>query len=257
MRRVTGASDEEETEILGLRLLRRRAAKAWKSFKASAVSSFSYVETVGLLFAFKIVSDSIGLTRTVTEPALDGLDPAVTSRVGPRLEQRVVAGRATGFSSDQRVAMAEAVLKAMSMTRDFGRIVLLVGHGSTTVNNPHASALDCGACGGHTGEANARVAAAILNDARVQGGLRAKGIDIPADTWFIAGLHDTTTDEVRLFDRETVPSTHRQDLDQLFGMAVRSVVSRPPGKIGTARADAIRSSQPNQPEIDCQPCEGA
>ena len=213
---VTGASDDEETEILGLRLLRRRAAKAWKSFKASAVSSFSYVETVGLLFAFKIVSDSIGLTRTVTEPALDGLDPAVTSRVGPRLEQRVVAGRATGFSSDQRVAMAEAVLKAMSMTRDFGRIVLLVGHGSTTVNNPHASALDCGACGGHTGEANARVAAAILNDARVQGGLRAKGIDIPADTWFIAGLHDTTTDEVRLFDRETVPSTHRQDLDQLL-----------------------------------------
>ena len=212
---VTGASDEEETEVLGLRLLRRRAAKAWKAFKASAVSSFSYVETAGLLFAGKIVSDSIGLTRTVTDPALDGLDPDIASRVGPRLDERLVAGRATGFTSDQRVAMAEAVLKAMSMTRDFGRLVLLVGHGSTTVNNPHASGLDCGACGGHTGEANARVAAAILNDARVQGGLRARGIHVPADTWFIAALHDTTTDDIKLFDRERVPSTHRRDLDQL------------------------------------------
>ncbi len=48
---VTDASTEEETEVLGLRLLRRRAAKAWKSFKLSAVSSFTYVETAGLLFA--------------------------------------------------------------------------------------------------------------------------------------------------------------------------------------------------------------
>ncbi|MCU0985940.1 MAG: DUF2309 domain-containing protein [Acetobacteraceae bacterium] len=209
---VSGADEEEETEILGLRLMRRRAAKAWKAFKLSAVSSFTYVETMGLAFASKVVSDSAGLTRTVTHPTLDGLDPGVARRVGPRLDRRLVGGRAVGFDEAERVAMAEAVLKAMSMTDGFARLVMLAGHGSTTVNNPHATGLDCGACGGHTGEANARVAAAILNDAGVRAGLAQRGIVVPEDTWFIGALHDTTTDAVRLFDEESLPASHASDL---------------------------------------------
>ena len=202
---VTGASDDEETEILGLRLLRRRAAKAWKSFKLAAVSSFTYVETTGLLFAPKLVGDSAGLTRPVSDPNTDGIDPALIPRVGPRLEARTVGGRPTGFTPEQALTQAEAVLRGMSLTSDFARLVLLVGHGSTTANNPHASGLDCGACGGHTGEANARVAAGILNDPDVRLGLRAKGIDIPQDTWFLGCLHDTTTDAVTIFDMAEIP----------------------------------------------------
>ncbi|TXT42224.1 MAG: hypothetical protein FD139_3811 [Methylocystaceae bacterium] len=181
---VRDASEEEEEEILGLRLLRRRASKAWKAFKLSAVSSFAFVESAGLLYAGKILSDSLGLTR-----------------VAPH--------------DSQRVAMAEAVLKAMSMTENFARLVMLAGHGSTTVNNPHASGLDCGACGGHTGEANARVAATILNDTHVREGLVLKGIRIPHDTWFLGALHDTTTDEVRLYDVENPPTSHSKDIDEL------------------------------------------
>ena len=56
---VKNASLDEETEILGLRQLRRRAAKAWKSFKLAAVSSFIYVETAGMSDASKILSDSL------------------------------------------------------------------------------------------------------------------------------------------------------------------------------------------------------
>jgi uncharacterized protein YbcC (UPF0753/DUF2309 family) len=212
---VGGATEEEEVEVLGLRLLRRRADKAWKAFKQSAVSSFTFVETMGLGYFAKIAGDALGLTRPVPDPSRDGLDPFVVSRVGPRLEPRIVGGRATGFDADRRVAMAEAVLRAMSMTENFGRLVMLTGHGSTTVNNPHASGLDCGACGGHTGEANARVAAAILNDAGVRVGLAARGIAIPADTWFLGCLHDTTTDEIRIYNEEAVPASHREDLSQL------------------------------------------
>jgi uncharacterized protein YbcC (UPF0753/DUF2309 family) len=204
---VEDASEQEEKSILDLRLLRRRAQKAWKAFKLSAVSSFAYVETAGLGYAVKIMSDTLSLTRTVPDPNLDGLDADVIRRVGPRLDPRVIGDRPTGFSPDQRLAMAEAVLKAMSMTENFAPLVLLAGHGSTTVNNPHASGLDCGACGGHTGEANARVAAAVLNDAEVREGLCAKGILIPEDTWFLGALHDTTTDEVKIFDEEAVPGS--------------------------------------------------
>jgi uncharacterized protein YbcC (UPF0753/DUF2309 family) len=212
---VLGATEEADDRILQLRRLRRRAAKAWKSFKISAVSSFIYVKTAGLLFAGKILSDSLGLTRTVHDPNTDGLDHSAIERLGPQIESRIVGGRETGFNREQRIAMAEAVLRAMSLTTDFARLVLLVGHGSTTVNNPHASGLDCGACGGHTGEANARVAAMICNDPIVRVGLRDRGIDIPDDTWFLGALHDTTTDEIALFDANMAPDSHRGQIDAL------------------------------------------
>jgi uncharacterized protein YbcC (UPF0753/DUF2309 family) len=214
---VRAASEDEETEVLGLRLLRRRAAKAWKAFKLSAVSSFTFVETAGLLFAGKILGDTLGLTRPVAHPSTDGLDPHVAAKVGPRITPREVGGRATGFDDAQRLQMAEGVLRAMSMTGPFARLVMLTGHGSTTVNNPHATGLDCGACGGHTGEANARVAAAVLNDPGVRAGLVAKGIVIPEDTWFLACLHDTTTDDIIIYDADAVPASHKADLAALEG----------------------------------------
>jgi uncharacterized protein YbcC (UPF0753/DUF2309 family) len=219
---VTGAAESENEEILGLRQLRRRVTKAWKSFKLSAVSSFVYVEAVGLSLAGKLVSDSLALTRPVHDPNTDGLDAANIGRLGPRIDPGIVAGRHTGFDAKERVDMAEAVLRAMSLTGNFARLVMLAGHGSTTVNNPHASSLDCGACGGNTGEANARVASAILNDVAVRQGLAERGIVIPPDTWFLGCLHDTTTDEIRVFDPGRVPATHTAEFDRLRAALARA-----------------------------------
>jgi len=247
---VRDASDEEERKVLGLRLLRRRAAKAWKSFKLSAISSFAYVETVGLSYLFKILSDSLGLTRTVPDPNLDGFDRAILGRLGPRIEAGALHGRMTGFNHEQSVAMAEAVLRAMSLTKGFSRLVLLVGHGSTTVNNPHASGLDCGACGGHTGEANARVAAAILNDPRVRRGLGVQGIIVPEDTYFLGGLHDTTTDEVKIFDADGAPESHHTEIEGLKALlgkagalarSERAVLLGAPAARGVDKAIRARS----------------
>ncbi len=212
---VHGASPAQRSALLGKRRLRKRAAQAWRSFKTAAVSSFAFVETMGWTYLSKLASDGFGLTRVVPHPAVDGLSQAEQRRLQPDISPAEIAGRMTGFTPLERLQMAESVLKSMSLSDGFARLVLLAGHGSSTVNNPHASGLDCGACGGHTGEANARVAAAILNDPAVRAGLRKRQIVIPESTVFVAGLHDTTTDEVTLFDLEGVPAGHAEDLRQL------------------------------------------
>jgi uncharacterized protein YbcC (UPF0753/DUF2309 family) len=215
---VTDADVGELRHILEKRWLRKRLNRIWKGFKNSAVSCFSYVEISGLSFAGKLLSDSLGLTRPVVKPGMAGLDKTIVHRIGPvitRQRGRLIAKGPvveTGIALGDRIELARKALQGMSLTDGFARLVLLCGHGSSTVNNPYAAGLDCGACGGHSGEANARVAAAVLNDREVRAGLTAQGMTIPKDTWFVAGLHDTTTDEVRLFDLEQIPHCFAEDL---------------------------------------------
>ncbi len=122
----------------------------------------------------------------------------------------------TGFTLDEQIFTVETALRMMGLTQNFARLVLIVGHGSDVLNNPYASALDCGACGGHSGKSNARVLAAMANKREVRDGLAKNGILIPSDTCFIAGEHITSTDEVHLFDLEDLSPLHRTDLGRLI-----------------------------------------
>jgi uncharacterized protein YbcC (UPF0753/DUF2309 family) len=175
--------------------LKARAKRAWGRFKLAAVSSFAFVEATGPVYAAKLLRDALGLHAA-----------PVPSEPPPRFDP--VPMLAT------RIDAAERTLRALSLTAGFARLVLLVGHGASVVNNPHASALQCGACGGYSGEVNARLLAALLNDADIRAALRPRGIEIPADTLFLGALHDTTTDEVLIYAEDHPASAHRTDLDR-------------------------------------------
>jgi uncharacterized protein len=190
---------------------RLQGAASWQGFRTDALSAFSFVDALGLSYAHRLVADGFGLSAT-TAPDDAGLDDETSARRRPRL---VAHADGRSVSDDERIAVARSMLRGMSLRRDFARVVLLLGHGSTTRNNAHAAGLDCGACGGQTGEVSARVAAALLNDPAVRAGLASDGLAIPARTVFIAGLHHTTTDDITLFDLDEVPASHRDDVATL------------------------------------------
>jgi uncharacterized protein YbcC (UPF0753/DUF2309 family) len=123
--------------------------------------------------------------------------------------------QARGFSIEQQADFVEGGLRTIGLTENFGRFVVLCGHGSTTDNNPYAAALDCGACGGRHGDPNARTFAAMGNSGQVRAELARRGLAIPDDTWFLPAKHDTTADRVAFYDLVDLPETHRDDLEKL------------------------------------------
>ncbi|MGV8969784.1 MAG: DUF2309 domain-containing protein [Microbacteriaceae bacterium] len=131
--------------------------------------------------------------RAAFVPAADSLTSSVTI--------------ADTFSAEERATLAETAVRMMGMTR-VAPLVILAGHTSESMNNLYQSALDCGACGGNPGAANARAAAAVFNDPQVRTLLTLRGIDIPQDSVFVAAEHNTVTDAITLLDRHLIPESH-------------------------------------------------
>lgn len=201
---IRGADEPAQQRALHRIRLGKRIGHSWNAFKTAAISCFSFVETAGLAFGVRLIRDAFAPAAVRAAPACG---------CGPHLDPDEHGH--FGIPLSDRITLAAGALRNMGLPRNFARLVLLCGHGSSTRNNPYAAGLDCGACGGHAGDANARIGAAILNDPEVRAALVAQGIVIPEDTWFLAGLHNTTTDEVTLLDQELAPDSHQRDLAHL------------------------------------------
>ena len=215
---VSGAPTPEIAHADFARRIDARAHRAWGRFKLAAVSSFAFVETNGPVYIGKLLRDALGWMKSSAPN-----DPA------PRFDPEPDAAT--------RLTIADTVLRAMSLTEGFAPLVVLAGHGANVVNNPHASALHCGACGGYSGEVNARLLANLLNEPDVREGLRARGIDIPTHTLFLAALHDTTTDKITIYDGDVLGATDRSDLAQAREwIAAASLLARGERSIRLPRA---------------------
>ena len=217
-----------------------RSQRAWGRFRQAAVSSFAFVEAMGPVYAVKLVKSALGFTpKAKLEPA-----PEVVG----------------GMSAEAKADTGAAVLKAMSMAEGHGEIVLLLGHGGNVTNNPHESAYHCGACGGYTGEVSARLLAILLNDPETRAGLAERGVTVPADTLFVAGLHDTTTDAITIYE-DGLPAARAGDLAKVRGWLAQAAklaraerAVRLPGARGTTIAARAQNWAEIRPEWGLAGC---
>jgi uncharacterized protein len=117
----------------------------------------------------------------------------------------IEANRA-GFSVAEQADRCQGFLRNIGLTDGFAPLVAIMGHGSNSLNNPHLSAYDCGACSGRHSGPNARLLVAMANHPEVRAVLSARGIVIPDDTWFLGAEHNTCDDSVSWYDTDLIPA---------------------------------------------------
>jgi hypothetical protein len=204
----------------------RRYKSLTTSLKSNIAAPFAFVESVGALSGIAFAGRTIaplGYGRSVLA-LKQRLQPQVAlSPVLDLTPKNAPCGHdhdhekedLWGLTIEEQAFYAAAGAKIMGLSEPFAEFVVLCAHGSTSTNNPYAAALDCGACGGNHGGPNARVMAAIFNRPEVRALLAEQGIEIPASTVFLAAEHNTTTDEVTIFNLDRVPESHRVGLARL------------------------------------------
>lgn len=197
------AGNASEDKVLGAKIKARLSRRAQAApFQKMPGSSFTLVETTGLGYAVKL------LARTLPHVSFDKWKPTAMKR-GRTPGSRLKPALKDTLALEQKADLVARILKAMSLSGDFAPLFVLVGHGSATTNNPHAAGLDCGACGGQTGDVNVRLLASLLNDGELREALRERGRHIPDGTLFVPALHNTTTDEISILDADDIPESQR------------------------------------------------
>jgi uncharacterized protein YbcC (UPF0753/DUF2309 family) len=131
-----------------------------------------------------------------------------------RSDTKPPIGLYSGFTVPEMAAIVRRVVEDLGIRDRLSPLVLIVGHGSISLNNPHESAHDCGACGGGRGGPNARAFAQMANDPRVRQLLSSEGFPIDATTWFVGAQRNTCDNTVTFFDEDVVPETCRPLLDR-------------------------------------------
>lgn len=163
---------------------------------------WAFVKKIQLLFSPKM--------SPAISDAYAHMDKLSTLTIENKKPTDIENGLQIGYTLDEMVTRGENFLRGIGMVKNFAPIIYFVAHGSSSANNPHHGAHDCGACSGRPGATNARVQSFILNHKKVREVLAAKGIVIPDTTQFIGSMHDTAADVWGYYDEDILTPENAQ-----------------------------------------------
>jgi uncharacterized protein len=189
----------------------RKEELIYTKYTHGAVSGFFL--SIGFGF-WALIKKLQMLFRPTMSPAISDayghMDKQSTLTIENKNPEDVENGLQIGYTINEMITRGEGFLRGIGLVKNFAAIVYLVSHGSSSANNPHHGAHDCGACSGRPGATNARTQAYILNHTKVRQALADKGIVIPPTTQFIGSMHDTAADVMGYYDEDILTEENQR-----------------------------------------------
>jgi uncharacterized protein len=174
----------------------------------------SYLDGVsaGLRLAASVLRPSLGAPPVIRLNTVSGKARFRLVREG---DAKSPEGLWLGYTVDELADRLATLFRSVGIDGGWPELVVLFGHGASSVNNPYFAAYNCGACSGRAGAPNARAFAKAANRPDVRAALRARGLEIPDSTWFVGALYDTTRDEATYYDLGRLPARFGDGFDRL------------------------------------------
>jgi len=213
--------------------------------KRNPVASYFLIDVVGFLNALPLLGRIFAPLPwdAINDRLHRAFVPDVSTELAVTRPEGSIGGLGgvSGFTDVEQADRIEGLLRNIGLLEQFAPIVVMCAHGSSSLNNPHENAHDCGACGGKNGAPNSRVVAAMANRQEVRRILRERGIIIPDDCWFVGAIHNTATELISLADEQDVPDALRPQYDAVkrdLDEAVRRAARERCRRFGSAPKDA-------------------
>ena len=204
----------EEQAFIKNKKLSKSTETILKRLKNMLPSSFGFIEGAGFFYGISLTLQTL-LPKYIYKFKAE-FKPSHENFCEPEITYNHCETHAgNDITIEEKVAIVKSGFDLMGW-KNFAPLVLFIGHGSHTTNNPFGSSLDCGACAASPGRHNARLLAKLANLKSVRTVLKeVHGINIPENTLFIGGEHNTTTDAITLFDAHVKNETQRSLLEDL------------------------------------------
>lgn len=170
---------------------------------------FSFIPLSLRIFSPKANKKAVKWIKSLIHPEF------ATDFIFEKVKNVSYQGESVGYEYSEMADKVQLILKQAGTVNQFAPLMLMIGHGSSSANNPFIAAYGCGACGGRPGAPNARAFAMFANKKEVRNLLKERGLDIPETTYFVGAYHNTCSDEVEYFDTDRIPDTHVEHFNRI------------------------------------------